>query len=255
MNKLVKRGISAYRVFLKNKLAMAIMMLVSGVMMFIAAVKGKGNDTVMMPLGITLAGAVLTFWAFYRIGYIKSNLDRAANENDKSLERAAMTLQILETALYFLVAAAGVFLLINQDFTDKVLNLMAGGFTTLNGIMGVAYLIKNREHRDFKFWFKAVLTLVELGFGLYFVITSDEIAIGWYIAMGVLTTVAGTIEVVAALKTPDVFRNTMQDGRDILRILKDDQREMSREQGRTSSEQRETSRERRETPNGRRENT
>lgn len=220
MNSLVKRGINVYKIFLKNKLAMSIMMFVSGVMMFIAGVRGTGNDTVMMPLGITLAGAILSFWGFYRFGYIKACYDKADTSDEKAIGRATFTLQIVETAVYFIVACVGIFLLINQDFTNKILNIMAGFFTTLNGVFGVIYLVKNHETRDWWFYFKIILTLVELGFGIYFILSSDNIEMGWFIAMGTLTTIAGAIEVKGAL-TREQLQATAKDGRDIIKIIKD----------------------------------
>ena len=63
MNKLVKRGFSAYKIFLKNKIASSIMMLFAGVMMFIAALNGKGNDTKSLPILITSLGTILSLWA------------------------------------------------------------------------------------------------------------------------------------------------------------------------------------------------
>ena len=83
MNKLVKRGFSAYKVFLKDKLAMALMMFIPGVMMFLGALNGKGNDTVAMPLGITAAGSVFTFWACYQVGRIKTELDHLDDKTDR----------------------------------------------------------------------------------------------------------------------------------------------------------------------------
>ena len=59
MNELVKRGFSAYKIFLKNKLVASIMMLFSGVMMFIAALQGKGNDVYSLPILITTLGTTL----------------------------------------------------------------------------------------------------------------------------------------------------------------------------------------------------
>ena len=80
MNKLVKRGFSAYKIFLKNKIASSIMMLMAGVMMFIAALNGKGNDTKSLPILITTVGTILTLWTVYRFGYIKANYDRIGQD-------------------------------------------------------------------------------------------------------------------------------------------------------------------------------
>lgn len=220
MNSLVKRGFGVYRIFLKDKLAMSVMMLVSGVMMFVAALNGKGNDTVTMPLGITLAGAAFTFWSFYRIGYEKSQLDTAETEAERQIGRAAITMQIVETAVYLAVAAVGVFLLINHDFMNMMLNLMAGIFTTINGVTGVVTVAKTREHKDFRWWIKVVLSAVEIIMGPYFIFQANEVNIGWLTAMGVLTSVAGVLEVISAL-TPESIRSTAKDGQDIIRILKE----------------------------------
>ncbi len=220
MNKFVKRGFSAYRIFLKNKLAMAMMMFIPGVMMFIGAMNGRGNDTVSMPLGITSAGLAFTFWAFYRVGYLKAELDHAPSEQAKKSQKTTIFLQILEAALYLVVVAVGLFLLINQDFMDKVLNLMAGFFTTLNGVMGIIDTIKKRDHRNLRWGFKLILTVLELVLGPYFLIMSDGIETGWYLVMGLLTAVAGALEVIAAL-TPESLRSTIKDGKDIFKTLKD----------------------------------
>ena len=222
MNKLVKRGFSAYRVFLKDKLAMSLMMFIPGVMMFIAALNGKGNDTVAMPLGITAAGAVFTFWAFYRIGYLKSSLDAAETKEDRSEQKKLIIFQILEGLVYLAVMVAGILLLVNQGFVNKVLNLMAGGFTTLNGVMGIIDTFKKRQHKDFRWYFKLVLTILELVIGPYYVLISDSIDGTWFMIMAVLTMVAGALEVLSAL-TPESLRSTIQDGKDIVRILKDKQ--------------------------------
>ncbi|MCR5832902.1 MAG: DUF308 domain-containing protein [Candidatus Saccharibacteria bacterium] len=222
MNKLVKRGLYAYKIFLKNKIAMSLMMLFSGVMMFIAALNGKGNDTKTLPLVITIAGAVFSFWAFYRLGYVKSNLD--GNEDpspqDKKAGRRAILLQSLEALVYIAIAVLGVFLLVNEGFTNKILNLMAGGFTTFNGVLGVINAYKYRNNKDFRWKFMLVLTVIELAVGPYFIFASDTINTTGFIIMGVLTTVAGIIEVISAL-TMENIKGTIKDGKDIVRIIKD----------------------------------
>ncbi|MBQ3441443.1 DUF308 domain-containing protein [Candidatus Saccharibacteria bacterium] len=220
MSKLLKRGLSVYKIFLKNKIAMSVMMLVSGLMMFVAALQGKGNNTLAMPLGITIAGALITFWSFYRVGYIKANLDKIKDENERAGAKMLLLMQIGETLIYLIVAAVGVYLLLNQSLVNRVLNLMAGGFTTLNGITGVINVVKRWRERDFRWWLKLVLTIVELVLGPYFLICCDTVEGGWFVAMGALTIVAGTIEVITAL-TPESIRSTMQDGKDIVRILKE----------------------------------
>lgn len=221
MNTVVKRGFGVYRIFLKNKLAMSAMMLVSGVMMLIAAVNGRGNDTVSMPLGITAAGAIFTFWSFYKLGYLRACFEKAENETDKQIGRANVVLQVCETLVYLVVAVIGVFLLINHGLMNTVLNLMAGFFTTLNGVTGAMMLIKNRQIRGWRWWIKIVLTVIELVIGPHFIVYAVDIDQGWFTAMAVLTTVAGVIEVVSAL-TWESIRNTKKDGEDIMKIIKDE---------------------------------
>lgn len=222
MNKLVKRGLSAYRIFLKNKLAMSLMMLFSGIMMFIAAINGHGNDTKSLPLMITLGGAAFAFWSLYRLGYVKSDYDKIerANRQERDIARKTIFMQIGEAAIYVAIAVVGIFLLANESFTNKVLNLMAGGFTTLNGVLGAIKTYKNRANsKTFGWKFTLGLTIVELILGPFFIF-APEVDINGYIIMGVLTSVAGTIEVISAL-TVDNLKNTIKDGKDIVRIMKD----------------------------------
>ena len=219
MNKLVKRGISVYKIFLKNKIAMSLMMLFSGIMMFIAAINGHGNDTKTMPLMITFAGARFAFWSLYRLGCIKSDYEKITDRQEKVLQKRAIYLQIGEAAVYVIIAIVGIFLLINESFTDKVLNLMAGGFTTLNGVLGAIKVFKGRELKNFRWKFTLVLTIIELILGPIFIF-APTIDINGYIVMGALTSIAGTIEVISAF-TMDNIKNTIQDGKDIARIVKD----------------------------------
>lgn len=225
MNKLVKRGLSAYKIFLKNKIASSFMMLFAGVMMFIAALNGKGNDTKSLPILITSVGVVLTLWAIYRFGYIKSNYDNLGGNNREEIVagRKILFSQLIEALVYAIIAGLGVFLLSNEGFTNKVLNLMAGGFTTLNGVLGAISEYKNRENKDFRWKFMLVLMVFELIMGPYFIIVSDSIDIPGYIIMGVLTMVAGLIEVISAL-TRDNIRGTIDDGKEIVRIMKDEKK-------------------------------
>ena len=95
MNTLVVKGFSIYKIFIKNKVASSIMMLMSGIMMFIAALNGKGNDTKTMPIMITLVGVILAFWSFYRTGYIKSTYDKLEAGDAKDIERHVFFFQIL----------------------------------------------------------------------------------------------------------------------------------------------------------------
>ena len=225
MNKLVKRGLSAYKVFLKNKLAAAIMMLFSGVMMFIAALNGHGNDTKSLPILITSVGAILTLYATYRLGYVKSNYDKIGGElrDVKAAGRKMLIFQAVETLVYMIVAGLGILLLVNESLTDKVLNLMAGGFTTLNGVLGAISAYKNRENKDFRWKFMLVVTGLELVIGPYFIFASDSIGINGYIVMGALTTVAGIIEVISAA-TRKGIKDTLNDGKEIVRIIKDEKK-------------------------------
>lgn len=221
MNKLVKRGLDVYKIFLKNKIAMSLMMLFSGIMMFIAAINGKGNDTKTLPLAIALAGAGFSFWALYRLGCIKSDYDKIdrANRQEREAARKGIFLQIGEAAIYVIIAIVGIFLLVNESFTDKALNLMAGGFTTFNGVLGAINTYKKRDNKNFRWKFTLGLTIVELIIGPFFIF-APTVNVTGYIVMGVLTSVAGTIEVISAL-TMDNIKSTVKDGKDIVRIMKE----------------------------------
>ena len=223
MNKLLKRGISAYKIFLKNKIAMALMMLFSGIMMFIAALNGKGNDTKTMPIAITIGGMIFAFWAFYRIGYVKSNLDKTSKDQEQRKEHDAVRkmffIQIAESLLYIAVVALGIFLLVNEGFMNKVLNLMAGGFTTFNGILGAINTYKFRDNKDFRWKFMIVMMVLELAIGPFFIF-APEIDITGYTIMGAITTVAGIVEVISAL-TMENIKSTVRDSKDIVHIIKD----------------------------------
>ena len=227
MNKLVKRGLKAYNIFLKNKLAASLMMLIPGLMMTFAAIQGNGNDTKSLPLMILLAGAVFSFWGFFRLGYSKCVIDRPIKDDDRGGWRRDFFLLMLETILYLIIAALGVYLLINESLTNRILNLMAGGFTTFNGIMGAIRAFKGRENKDFRWKFMAVLTLFELGWGIFFLINSDNIGVeggfgvGSYLIMGIITSVAGFIEVVSCLNAK-TLRDTIEDGKEIVKTMKSD---------------------------------
>ena len=200
MNKLVKRGFSVYKIFLKNKLAMSLMMLFSGIMMFIAALNGRGNDTKTLPIVITLAGAIFAFWAFYRLGYMKSNFDHQnAEQETVKAEKKLLFFQIIEASIYAIVAVLGIILLTNEGFVN-------------------AY--KNRANKYFRCKFMLVLTAIELVVGTYFIFASDNIDSTGFTIMGVVTMVAGTIEVISAL-TMETLKSTIRDGKDIVRIIKD----------------------------------
>ena len=200
---------------------MSLMMLFSGIMMFIAALDGRGNDTKTLPIVITLAGAVFAFWAFYRLGYMKSNFDRQSAEQETvKAEKKLLFFQILEASIYTIVAVLGIILLTNEGLVNKALNLMAGGFTTFNGVLGVLNAYRNRANKDFRWKFMLVLTAIELVVGPYFIFASDYINSTGFIIMGVVTMIAGTIEVISAL-TMETLKSTIRDGKDIVRIIKD----------------------------------
>ena len=129
-------------------------------------------------------------------------------------------MQVVEALLYAVLTGVGVFLLSNEGFTNKVLNLMAGGFTTLNGVLGAIKAYKNREDIDFRWKLLLALTVLELAIGIYFIVASDSIGIVMYVVMGAITTVAGTIEVISALTTENI-QCTLDDGKKIARIIKD----------------------------------
>lgn len=219
MNKLVKRGIKAYNIFLKNKLAASLMMFIPGVMMAWAALNGNGNDTKSLPLMILLAGAVFSFWSCYRLGYIKSSLDKMDDSPERKAGWKIFFMQIAEASLYLIIAALGVFLLMNESLTNRILNLMAGFFTTLNGVFGAINAIKGRANKNFRWKFMLFLTLFELGFGIYFIIASSSINIRSYLVMGIITAVAGAIEVASCFNAK-TLKDTLEDSKEIIETMK-----------------------------------
>jgi hypothetical protein len=107
---------------------------------------------------------------------------------------------------------------------------MAGGFTTFNGVLGAISTFKKRDDKDFYWKFVLVLTLFELGFGIYFLLASDSIGIGSYLLMGIITTIAGTLAVVSCLNVK-TLKETIEDGKDIVETMKGesiDQEEQAR---------------------------
>lgn len=221
MNRLIKRGFSAYKIVLGNKLATSIMMLMGGVMMSIGAFNGKGNDTKTMPFAIFAAGAVFSCWAFYKIGYMRASAEKVKRE-ERGEARKAFFLQIAETLLYLVIAGVGLFLLLNEGFTNRILNLMTGGFTILNGVFGTIFVVKHREsHGTFWWRFRLGLTILEFVLGLYFIFASDSINTVGFAIMGIITTIAGCIEVFSAL-TREELEKTMKDGKEIVKALKED---------------------------------
>ena len=208
---------------MKNKLATSLMMLFFGTMMFVSALQGRGNDTLSLPLIIIFAGMVFAFWAFYRLGYIKSNYDynKKADPGSNKGAKKTLALQVFEASIYILICAVGVFLLINESLTNTVLDLITGGFMTLNGVFSLIFVCKNHENKDLHWKLAIILMVPELIAGPYFIFASNSIDITGYIIMGVITMVAGLIETLAAL-TKDSLKNTVQDGKNIVQIMKDD---------------------------------
>ena len=167
------------------------------------------------------AGAIFASWSFYRIGYIKARTE-TMKRNERDVELGNLILQIYETIVYLIVCLIGVFLLLNENFTNQALNLMTGGFTIFNGIVGVIGAIKNCEkYTTFGWKFMLGLTIIELGLGAYFIFMSNTINNVGLGVMGVITTIAGLIEVISSLRK-DVLQKTVQDGKDIVKILKEE---------------------------------
>ena len=222
MNKLLKRAGSAWLIFIKNKLAGAVMMFISGLMMAIAGFNGNGNDTKTLPALIALAGAIFGYWSFYRLGYVKSNMDKQEDREEKVAIRKMLWLQIIETAVYLIITSIGVYLYVNEGFTNTILDLMCGGFTILNGVFGVIWVLKNKDEKNFSWKFRVGLTVLEFGMGLYFIFASNTIDSTGYLFMGSITTVAGVIEVAHALKQ-HAFRDAIKDSKKMIRTLKDEE--------------------------------
>jgi uncharacterized membrane protein HdeD (DUF308 family) len=220
MNKLLKKGVSAWLIFIKNKLAGAVMMFLSGLMMAIAGFNGNGNDTKSIPSMIILFGFVLSLWAFYRIGYIKSKYDTLEKREEKALERKVLIVQIFEAVLYVVVALVGAFFYANSSFTNKILDLMCGGFTILNGVFGCIYVYKNREKKNFGWKFRIGLTVLEFCMGIYFIFASDSIDASGYAIMGSITTVAGIIEIAHTITRKNI-EDAVNDSKQIVKVLKD----------------------------------
>ncbi len=219
MNKLLKRGFDVYKIFLKNKLAVSLMMFVSGVIMTIAALNGRGNDTKTLPTLITAAGVLFSLWAFYRFGYVKANYDNLESKAQRDAKKRVLIFQFIEALVYLVITAAGIYLLMNESLVNLILNLMVGGFTTFNGIMGVINLIKRRAKRDWRWIIRLILTIFELAVGIYFIVLSSAIDIRELLVMGILTAVAGIIEIISAYST-EALKNTVEDGKAAVRVIK-----------------------------------
>lgn len=195
------------------------MMFISGFMMALAGLNGNGNDTKTLPAVIALAGVVLSFWSFYRLGYIKSNLEKETAREKKAVQKRVFWLQIAEAALYLAVMILGIYLFINESFTNKVLDLMCGGFTILNGVFGILWISKNNAKHNFSWKFRIGLTVVEFMLGTYFIIASNSINSTGYLIMGSITTVAGIIEIAHAI-TRENIESTIKDSKDIVKTFK-----------------------------------
>ncbi len=221
MNELLKRSFSAYKIVLGNKLATSFMMLFGGIMLMVGAFSGNGNDTKTLPSMIAIAGAIFTCWSFYRVGYLKAKSEKLKHdERDEALNQ--LVLQIYETIVYLAVCLIGIILLLNESFTNRALNLMTGGFTIFNGVVGVINAIKKSDkYATFGWKFMLGLTIIELGLGAYFVFMSNTINNVGLGVMGVITTIAGLIEVISSLRK-DILQKTVQDGKSIVKILKEE---------------------------------
>ena len=57
--------------------------------------------------------------------------------------------------------------------------------------------------------------------GVIFIVLADSIVRAGFIVMGVITIIAGVIEVLSAL-TKESLEQTLKDGKDILKALKED---------------------------------
>lgn len=222
MNKYLKRGLSAYMIFLRNKLAACVLMLMGGIMLTIGAFSGNGNDTKTLPTMIALAGSAFTLWGFYRIGYIRAELKALKDTDEEDDKLWSLIFQIGETAIYMAIAIFGLFLLMNEVVTNRLLNIMTGCFTILNGVVGMIHVIKKREkHATFGWKFMLGLAIIELTLGIYLLVMPDTVSNGMLGAVGIITIIAGIIEVILSLRR-DVIEKTIQDGKDIVKTLKDE---------------------------------
>jgi uncharacterized membrane protein HdeD (DUF308 family) len=196
------------------------MMLMGGVMMAIGAFNGRGNDTKTMPFAIFGAGAIFLCWAFYKLGYMRAAMEKVKRE-ERGEARKAFFLQIGEAALYLAIAGLGLFLLLNEGFMNRILNLMTGGFSILNGVFGVMFVVKHRDsHTAFWWRFRLGLTILEFVLGAFFIFASDSINTVGFAIMGIITTIAGCIEVFSAM-TREELEKTMKDGKEIVKTLKE----------------------------------
>ena len=219
MNSLLKRTAGAYIILMKNKLIASMMMLVSGVMMAVGALNGRGNDTKTIPILITSAGVMFSIWAFYRIGYIKADYDKLEDKTQRDIERRVLILQVIEALAYIIVTVAGIYLLLNEGLMNLILNLVVGIFTAFNGIMGVISLCKRLNNRNYRWVIRLILTVFELIAGVYFIAMASSIDISGLLIMGILTAVAGIIEVVSVY-SKEYLKETVKDGKSAVSTLK-----------------------------------
>ena len=197
------------------------MMFVSGVFMTVSAASGKGNDTKTIPILITVAGVIFSLWSVYRLGYVKAGRDHTEDEGERALVEKAIALQTIESLAYILITGAGIYLLLNESLVNLILNLMAGGFTIFNGINGVILLVKRRAEKNYRWFVRLVLTLLELGLGAYFIIAaaSNSVSLTWLLIMGILTALAGLIEIIAA-SSKQALKDAVEDGKSVIRTIK-----------------------------------
>ena len=195
------------------------MMLVSGVMMAVGALNGRGNDTKTIPILVTSAGVMFSIWAFYRIGYIKANYDKLEDKTQRDIERRVLILQAIEALAYIVVTVAGIYLLLNENLMNLILNLVVGIFTTFNGIMGVISLCKRLNNRNYRWIIRLILTVFELIAGAYFIAMANSIDISGLLVMGILTAIAGIIEVVSVY-SKEYLKETVKDGKSAVSTLK-----------------------------------
>lgn len=219
MSELLKRGFSIYKIVIQNKLVAAVMMFVSGIMMSIAGFTGNGNDTKTMPSALIIVGAALTLWGAYRVGFLRANFLAARGAEEKTAKKHAMIAMVLESSVYLLLVLLGVFLLTHEQLMNTVLNIMTGAFTILNGVFGVIYLFKNHARIDGIWKFKVILTLLEFILGVYFIVSSETITLTALILLGILTAVAGVLEIIITASKESI-KNTVKDGQSIINTLK-----------------------------------
>jgi len=196
-------------------------MLLGGIMITIGGVNNTGNDTYTLPSLIAMTGAIFTFWGFYHTGYMKAGYDSLEGA-EKKANLKTIVWQVAETIVYLIITIVGLLLLLNQNFTNRLMNLITGGLTIFNGAIGIIKAIKNRaNYKSFGWIFMTALSVTEIILGILFVILADSISQPGFIVMGIITVIAGIIEVGSAL-TKQVLKDTVRDGKEILKALRED---------------------------------